>query len=118
MGSSFSLASAQGNTVVLLFYYMSVIILEIVTGSRVEVLSTGVQRMIQSSKEIMGNHSDADIYTTLKKTNMDPNETTKKLLNQGQCLQVYLFFTLLVLVLGVSKRRGNNTRFWGQPSCH
>ncbi|XP_076884997.1 uncharacterized protein LOC143534380 isoform X2 [Bidens hawaiensis] len=56
-----------------------------VSGSRIEGthnLSAGVRRTIQSIKEIVGNHSDADIYTTLKETNMDPNETTQKLLNQ------------------------------------
>ncbi|KAL0354490.1 UNVERIFIED_CONTAM: GBF-interacting protein 1 [Sesamum radiatum] len=57
-----------------------------VSGSRIDggaqVLSAGVRRTIQSIKEIVGNHSDADIYVALKETNMDPNETTQKLLNQ------------------------------------
>ncbi|GER28371.1 hypothetical protein STAS_04155 [Striga asiatica] len=57
-----------------------------VSGSRADggaqVLSAGVRRTIQSIKEIVGNHSDADIYVALKETNMDPNETTQKLLNQ------------------------------------
>ncbi|XP_071731944.1 uncharacterized protein [Rutidosis leptorrhynchoides] len=60
-----------------------------VSGSRIEGgnntthnLSAGVRKTIQSIKEIVGNHSDADIYATLKETNMDPNETTQKLLNQ------------------------------------
>lgn len=57
-----------------------------VSGSRVDggaqTLSAGVRKTIQSIKEIVGNHSDADIYVTLKETNMDPNETTQKLLNQ------------------------------------
>ncbi|KAK6148738.1 hypothetical protein DH2020_016263 [Rehmannia glutinosa] len=57
-----------------------------VSGTRTEggpqVLSAGVRRTIQSIKEIVGNHSDADIYVALKETNMDPNETTQKLLNQ------------------------------------
>lgn len=57
-----------------------------ITGSRIEggaqVLSAGVRRTIQSLKEIVGNHSDADIYVALKETNMDPNETAQKLLNQ------------------------------------
>ncbi|KAL3632956.1 hypothetical protein CASFOL_025940 [Castilleja foliolosa] len=57
-----------------------------VTGSKVEgghqVLSAGVRKTIQSIKEIVGNHSDADIYVALKETNMDPNETAQKLLNQ------------------------------------
>lgn len=59
-----------------------------VSGSRIEGgngtqnLSAGVRKTIQSIKEIVGNHSDADIYVTLKETNMDPNETAQKLLNQ------------------------------------
>lgn len=60
-----------------------------VSGSRIEGgngtqnLSAGVRRTIQSIKEIVGDHSDADIYSALKEANMDPNETTQKLLNQG-----------------------------------
>lgn len=60
-----------------------------VSGSRIDGgnvtqnLSAGVRKTIQSIKEIVGNHSDADIYVTLKETNMDPNETAQKLLNQG-----------------------------------
>ncbi|XP_047962571.1 GBF-interacting protein 1-like isoform X2 [Salvia hispanica] len=57
-----------------------------VSGAKIDggaqVLSAGVRRTIQSIKEIVGNHSDADIYVVLKETNMDPNETTQKLLNQ------------------------------------
>ncbi|KAK7255677.1 hypothetical protein RIF29_29094 [Crotalaria pallida] len=61
------------------------------SGSRMEgggvsggtqLLSDGVRKTIESIKEIVGNHSDADIYVALKETNMDPNETTQKLLNQ------------------------------------
>ncbi|KAJ6824441.1 uncharacterized protein M6B38_381295 [Iris pallida] len=44
--------------------------------------STQVRKVIQSLKEIVGNHSDADIYAVLKESNMDPNETAQKLLNQ------------------------------------
>ncbi|XP_057977696.1 uncharacterized protein LOC131164487 isoform X3 [Malania oleifera] len=56
-----------------------------VTGSRIEggtILSARVRKTIQSIKEIVGNHSEVDIYATLKETNMDPNETAQKLLNQ------------------------------------
>lgn len=64
-----------------------------VTASRTDgapqMLSAGVRKTIQSIKEIVGNHSDIDIYWTLKENNMDPNETTQKLLNQGA------YFTLL-----------------------
>lgn len=67
-----------------------------VTGSRVEggaqVLSAGVRRTIQSIKEIVGNHSDADIYVALKETNMDPNETTQRLLNQGPLSRFCIHF--------------------------
>ncbi|KAK2406515.1 GBF-interacting protein [Trifolium repens] len=45
-------------------------------------LSAKVRKTIQSIKEIVGDHSEADIYVALKETNMDPNETTQKLLNQ------------------------------------
>ncbi|RVW52044.1 hypothetical protein CK203_079587 [Vitis vinifera] len=58
-----------------------------VSGSRMEggtqILPARVRKTIQSIKEIVGNHSDADIYVTLRETNMDPNETTQKLLYQG-----------------------------------
>lgn len=47
-----------------------------------QILSAGVRKTILSIKEIVGNHSDAEIYATLKETNMDPNETAQKLLNQ------------------------------------
>ncbi|XP_073040149.1 uncharacterized protein [Primulina eburnea] len=57
-----------------------------VSGSKIDggaqFLSAGVRKTIQSIKEIVGNHSDADIYVALKETDMDPNETTQKLLNQ------------------------------------
>ncbi|XP_042512042.1 uncharacterized protein LOC122087109 isoform X2 [Macadamia integrifolia] len=57
-----------------------------VSGSRLDggtqIISAGVRKTIQSIKEIVGNHSEADIYIMLKETNMDPNETTQKLLNQ------------------------------------
>ncbi|KAJ9691976.1 hypothetical protein PVL29_011194 [Vitis rotundifolia] len=57
-----------------------------VSGSRMEggtqILPARVRKTIQSIKEIVGNHSDADIYVALRETNMDPNETTQKLLNQ------------------------------------
>ena len=52
-----------------------------------QILPARVRKTIQSIKEIVGNHSDADIYVTLRETNMDPNETTQKLLYQG-----YSFF--------------------------
>ncbi|CAK9150136.1 unnamed protein product [Ilex paraguariensis] len=57
-----------------------------VSGTRIEggaqTLSAEIRKTIQSIKEIVGNHSDADIYVTLKESNMDPNETAQKLLNQ------------------------------------
>lgn len=61
-----------------------------VSGSRIEggtqIISAGVRKTIQSIKEIVRNHSDIDIYWALKEADMDPNETTQKLLNQGICL--------------------------------
>lgn len=58
------------------------------------IVSAKVRKTIQSIKEIVGDHSDADIYTTLKETNMDPNETAQKLLNQGgpYCISTIIFF--------------------------
>ncbi|KAM1011036.1 hypothetical protein ACFX13_047179 [Malus domestica] len=57
-----------------------------VAGSRIEggtqIISAGVRKTIQSIKEIVGNYSDIDIYWALKETDMDPNETAQKLLNQ------------------------------------
>ncbi|KAH0707625.1 hypothetical protein KY290_012142 [Solanum tuberosum] len=50
--------------------------------SGIHVLSAGVREILESIKEVVGNHSDADIYVALKETNMDPNETAQKLLNQ------------------------------------
>lgn len=47
-----------------------------------QIVSANVEKTIQSIKEIVGNHSDSEIYNTLKESNMDPNETAQKLLNQ------------------------------------
>ncbi|XP_039124801.1 GBF-interacting protein 1-like isoform X2 [Dioscorea cayenensis subsp. rotundata] len=55
-----------------------------VTGGRYDGGAQGisVRKTIQSIKEIVGNHSEADIYAALKESNMDPNETAQKLLNE------------------------------------
>ena len=66
-------------------------------GTQVYV-SANVEKTIQSIKEIVRNHSDSEIYNTLKETNMDPNETAQKLLNQGKFLK---FFRFLLLILGL-----------------
>lgn len=63
--------------------------------SGTHILSAGVREILESIKEVVGNHSDADIYVALKETNMDPNETAQKLLNQG-LLSATLFFFLLL----------------------
>lgn len=52
------------------------------TDSGIQILSANLQKTIQSIREIVGNHSDSEIYNALKETNMDPNETAQKLLNQ------------------------------------
>jgi hypothetical protein len=44
---------------------------------------TAIDSTIQSIKEVVGEHSDADILDALRDSNMDPNETAQKLLNQG-----------------------------------
>ncbi|XP_074580082.1 uncharacterized protein LOC141836478 isoform X2 [Curcuma longa] len=41
-----------------------------------------IRSTIRSIREIVGDHSDADIYAMLKETNMDPNETAQRLLYQ------------------------------------
>ena len=75
-----------------------------VSGSQIEggggtqIISAGVRKTIQSIKEIVGNHSDIDIYWALKETDMDPNETTQKLLNQGDAFCSFLTWVLFVLV--------------------
>ncbi|KAG6536158.1 hypothetical protein ZIOFF_001207 [Zingiber officinale] len=51
-------------------------------GARVSI-PAGVRRTIQNIKEIAGNHSDEEVYATLKECSMDPNETAQKLLLQG-----------------------------------
>ncbi|XP_047094419.1 uncharacterized protein LOC124706789 [Lolium rigidum] len=43
---------------------------------------TAIDSTIQSIKEVVGEHSDADILDALRDSNMDPNETAQKLLNQ------------------------------------
>ncbi|XVE88651.1 hypothetical protein DITRI_Ditri19aG0086500 [Diplodiscus trichospermus] len=54
-----------------------------VSGARTEgYISARVKKTIQSIKEIVGNHSDSDIYAALQEANMDPNETAQKLLHQ------------------------------------
>lgn len=65
-------------------------------------LSAGVRKTIQQIKEIVGNHSDADIYVTLKETNMDPNETAQKLLYQGRS-PLSLILSLPTLILFPSR---------------
>ena len=52
-------------------------------AARSPTTTTAIQSTIQSIKEVVGGHSDADILDTLRESNMDPNETAQKLLNQG-----------------------------------
>ncbi|XP_027125775.2 uncharacterized protein [Coffea arabica] len=51
-------------------------------GGTTQIVSAGLMKTIQSIKEIVGNHTDGDIYAALKETNMDPNDAAQKLLNQ------------------------------------
>ena len=60
-------------------------------GFRVSIPSS-VRRMIQNIKEITGNDSDEEIYAMLKDCNMDPNETTQKLLLQGAFIYLFIYF--------------------------
>ncbi|KAI4976342.1 hypothetical protein ZWY2020_049949 [Hordeum vulgare] len=43
---------------------------------------TAIDSTVQSIKEVVGGHSEADILDALRESNMDPNETAQKLLNQ------------------------------------
>jgi hypothetical protein len=45
--------------------------------------TTAIHSTIQSIKEVVGGHSDDDILSALRESNMDPNETAQRLLNQG-----------------------------------
>ncbi|XP_008658956.1 uncharacterized protein [Zea mays] len=51
-------------------------------AARSPTTTTAIQSTIQSIKEVVVGHSDADILDTLRESNMDPNETAQKLLNQ------------------------------------
>ncbi|GMP66501.1 hypothetical protein CsSME_00026839 [Camellia sinensis var. sinensis] len=51
------------------------------SGARVSIPNS-VRKTIQNIKEIMGNHSEDEIYAMLKECSMDPNETAQKLLHQ------------------------------------
>lgn len=74
--------------------------------SGTHVLSAGVREILESIKEVVGNHSDADIYVALKETNMDPNETAQKLLNQGVFFDPFLLFLLVYAQLELNGYRG------------
>lgn len=52
-------------------------------GNRVMGPDDEAKKMIESIKEIVGNHSDADIYTALKEADMDADEAVQKLIHQG-----------------------------------
>eukprot|EP00252_Welwitschia_mirabilis_P027033 TRINITY_DN9108_c0_g1_i2.p1 TRINITY_DN9108_c0_g1~~TRINITY_DN9108_c0_g1_i2.p1 ORF type:complete len:807 (+),score=159.11 TRINITY_DN9108_c0_g1_i2:532-2952(+) len=47
-----------------------------------------VRKTIQTIKEIVGSHSEEEIYATLKDSSMDPNETAQKLLSQDHFHEV------------------------------
>ncbi|OEL37190.1 hypothetical protein BAE44_0001791 [Dichanthelium oligosanthes] len=55
---------------------------DMAVAARSPTTTTAIQSTIQSIKEVVGGHSDADILDTLRESNMDPNETAQKLLNQ------------------------------------
>lgn len=61
-------------------------------------IPSNVRKTIQNIKEITGNHSEEEIYATLKDCSMDPNETAQKLLLQGNFF--YLSLLLLLLACG------------------
>ncbi|XP_010542407.1 PREDICTED: uncharacterized protein LOC104815628 isoform X3 [Tarenaya hassleriana] len=51
-------------------------------GSSATGIDEGVRKTIKSIQEVLGNHSDADIYAALKEANMDADETAQRLLLQ------------------------------------
>ncbi|KFK38755.1 hypothetical protein AALP_AA3G156400 [Arabis alpina] len=51
-------------------------------GNRVMGPDEEAKKKIESIKEIMGNHSDADIYTALKEADMNADEAVQKLIHQ------------------------------------
>jgi hypothetical protein len=61
------------------------------SGNRGVGLDDEAKKMIQSIKEVVDSHSDADIYTALKEANMDANEAVEKLIHQG-FFSLHLFF--------------------------
>lgn len=60
------------------------------SGNRVIGLDDEARKTILSIKEIVGNHSDADIYTALKEANMNADEAVQKLIHQGFYFLVFL----------------------------
>lgn len=41
------------------------------------------RKLIESIREIVGNHTDADIYTALRESDMNADEAVQKLIYQG-----------------------------------
>lgn len=68
-------------------------------------IPSSVKKTIQNIKEIAGNHSDDEIYSTLKECSMDPNETAQKLLFQGWLL--FRFFSSMSKCSAFYDRAGN-----------
>lgn len=60
------------------------------TGSSAIGIDEKTRNMIHSIKEIVGNHSDADIFAALKETDMDADEAVQKLIYQGFVLPLLI----------------------------
>ena len=61
-----------------------------------QILTPWVHKAIESIREIVVNHSDADIYDALREMDLDPNDTVQKLVNEGYS---FACFALLFIVL-------------------
>lgn len=48
------------------------------------------RKLIESIREIVGNHTDADIHAALKEADMNADEAVQKLIHQGFSLFVPL----------------------------
>lgn len=64
-----------------------------VSGSRAggnRAMDDEERKLIESIREIVGNHTDADIYAALKEADMNADEAVQKLIHQGLSLFVSL----------------------------
>lgn len=56
-------------------------------------MDDGDRKLIESIREIVGNHTDADIYAALKEADMNADEAVQKLIHQGFSLSLFVSLT-------------------------